>query len=124
MKRHVETKEAPAAVGPYSQGILSGNTLYLSGQIGINPVTQQMEEGLEAQTRRCFENIRAVLSAAGYTFSDVVKVSVFLTDMRNFATVNQLYATYFQSPFPARSCIEVSALPKNAAIEIEVTAVK
>ena len=124
MKRLIETKKAPAAVGPYSQGILSGNTLYLSGQIGIDPVTQQLEEGIEAQTRRCFDNIRVLLSEAGYSFSDVVKITLFLANMQNFTIVNQIYATYFSIPYPVRSCVEVSALPKNAAIEIEVTAIK
>lgn len=124
MKRLIETKKAPAAVGPYSQGILSGNTLYLSGQIGIDPVTQQLEEGIEAQTRRCFDNIRVLLSEAGYSFSDVVKITLFLANMQNFTIVNQIYATYFSTPYPVRSCVEVSALPKNAAIEIEVTAIK
>ena len=124
MKEFISTGNAPAAVGPYSQAVLAGNALYLSGQIGINPTTQQLEDGIEAQTKQIFRNIEAILNEAGFAFSDLVKVTVFLTDMANFATVNELYASFLQAPYPARSCVAVSALPKGALVEIEVVAIK
>ena len=124
MKKIISTGNAPAAVGPYSQAVSVSNILYLSGQIGINPATQQLEDGIEEQTKRAFLNIEAILSEAGYTFSDLVKVTVFLTDMSDFTKVNELYAAFLQVPYPARSCVAVSALPKGALVEIEVTAIK
>ena len=124
MKKYISTTQAPAAVGPYSQAVLSGNTLYLSGQIGLDPQTQQMETTFEEQAKRVFSNIRAVLKEAGYSFSDVTKVTVYLTDMANFAQLNDIYGTFFEPPCPARSCIAVAALPKNALVEIEVVAGK
>jgi len=124
MKQIVSTPNAPTAVGPYSQAVLAGNTLYLSGQIGIDPTTQQLAAGVEAQTNQVFLNIKAVLSEAGYTLADLVKVAVFITDMANFAKVNEIYASFLQAPYPARSCVSVAALPKGALVEIEVIAVK
>ncbi|MDD6211025.1 MAG: RidA family protein [Bacteroidales bacterium] len=124
MKKYVSTNHAPAAVGPYSQAVKWGDVLYLSGQIGIDPATQQLEEGLEAQTKRCFTNVKAILSGEGYSFADIVKVTVYLTDMDDFILVNELYASFLESPFPARSCVAVSALPKGASVEIEVIAAK
>ena len=124
MKQIIATPNAPAAVGPYSQAVLTNNTLYLSGQIGINPATQQLVAGVEAQTKQVFSNIEAVLSEAGYALADLVKVTVFITDMDNFAKVNEVYASFLQAPYPARSCVAVAALPKGALVEIEVVAVK
>ena len=124
MKQIIATPNAPAAVGPYSQAVLANNTLYLSGQIGINPATQQLVAGVEAQTKQVFSNIEAVLSEAGYALADLVKVTVFITDMDNFAKVNEVYASFLQAPYPARSCVAVAALPKGALVEIEVVAVK
>ena len=124
MKQTIATPNAPAAVGPYSQAVLAGNTLYLSGQIGIDPATQQLAAGVEAQTKQVFLNIEAVLSEAGYALADLVKVAVYITDMADFAKVNELYASFLQAPYPARSCVAVAALPKGALVEIEVVAVK
>ena len=124
MKKVISTPNAPAAVGAYSQAVLTGNTLYLSGQIGIDPTTQQLESGIEAQTKRIFSNIEAILNEAGYTLADLAKVTVFLTDMTYFAAVNEIYASALQAPYPARSCVAVSALPKGALVEIEVIAIK
>ena len=124
MKQIISTPNAPAAVGPYSQAVLAGNTLYLSGQIGIDPTTQQLAAGVEAQTKQVFLNIEAVLTEAGYTLANLVKVAVFITDMADFAKVNEIYASFLQAPYPARSCVAVAALPKGALVEIEVIAVK
>ena len=124
MKKVISTPNAPAAVGAYSQAVLTGNALYLSGQIGIDPTTQQMESGVEAQTKRAFSNIEAILDEAGYTLADLAKVTVFLTDMAYFSAVNEIYASALQAPYPARSCVAVSALPKGALVEIEVIAIK
>lgn len=124
MKKYISTTQAPAAVGPYSQAVLSGNTLFLSGQIGLNPQTQLLEAGFEEQAKRVFSNIGAVLKEAGYSFSDVIKVTVYLTDMANFPQLNDIYGTFFKPPCPVRSCIAVAALPKNALVEVEVIAVK
>jgi 2-iminobutanoate/2-iminopropanoate deaminase len=121
----IETPEAPAAIGPYSQAVLTDNRLYLAGQIAIDPATGQfVEGGIEAQTRQVLENINAVLSAAGYDFGDVVQVQIFLTDMNEYATVNSIYSEYFKKEFPARAVVEVRRLPKDALIEILVVAEK
>jgi 2-iminobutanoate/2-iminopropanoate deaminase len=117
----ITTENAPAAVGPYSQAIRAGDFLFASGQIPLTPKGELVTGGIEAQTGQVCENIKAVLDAAGASFSDVVKTTVFLTDMDNFAAVNAVYAEYFTA-LPARSCVEVSKLPKNAAVEIEVVA--
>ena len=123
IKKSVATKRAPSAVGPYSQGIITESFLFLSGQIGVNPESGKMVEGgVESQTRQIFKNIENVLEEAGSSISRVVKATVFLTDMNDFSTVNKIYAENFTEPFPARSAIEVSALPLNALIEIEVIA--
>lgn len=125
MKRVISTPEAPAAVGPYSQGIQVGETLYASGQIAINPKTNLIVEGnIKEQTEQVMKNIGAILEAGGYSYSDVVKATVFITDMSKFGIVNEIYAKYFVSNPPARSCVEVQALPKGALIEIEVIAHK
>ncbi len=122
MKTAVSTPKAPAAIGPYSQAIAYGNLFYTSGQMGMDPATGKLCEGLEAQTRMALENLKAVLTEAGSDFSKVLKSLVFITDMANFATVNSIYEEYFPAPFPARSCVAVAELPKGALVEIEVVA--
>lgn len=123
--RKVTTGNAPAAIGPYSQAIRAGNTIYLSGQIGLSPQTGKLVEGgIEAETRQALENIKAVLFAAGFTLASAVKTEVYLTDMSDFSKMNDIYASYFAEPFPARVTVAVKAMPKDARIEISVTAVK
>ena len=117
------TKNAPAAVGPYSQAIRTGDLLFCSGQIPLVPETGLMVEGgIEAQARQMFANIKAVLNAAGADFSSVVKTTVFMTDLKDFAVFNAIYAEYFPENPPARSCVQVCALPKGALVECEVIA--
>lgn len=123
MKKAFLTKNGPKAVGPYSTAVIHSDTVYLSGMIPLNPETNALVEGgIEPQTRQVFENIKTVLSEMGLTLADVIKAGVFLLDMGDFATVNQIYAEYFVPDYPARSCVQVSALPKGALIEIEITA--
>ena len=117
--RSITTPEAPAAIGPYSQAVRAGDTVYLSGQIPLDPKTMQLVEGFENQVRRVFENLRAVCRAAGGDFRDVVRVTVYLTDLANFSKVNEVMATYFQEPYPARAAIGVASLPRGAAVEID-----
>lgn len=123
MKQVLFTKNAPAAVGPYSQAIDVGDFVFLSGQIPIDPATGNIVEGgVAAQTRQIFSNISAVLESAGLTLQDVIKTMVYVTDLGEFATLNSIYGEYFPENPPARSCVEVSALPKGAQVEIEVIA--
>lgn len=123
MKQIISTSKAPAAVGPYSQAVSSGEFLFLSGQIPLVPETGLLAEGgLEAQARRMFSNTAAVLAEAGMDFSNVLKTTVFLTDLSHFAAFNAIYAEYFPGNPPARSCVEVSALPKGALVEMELIA--
>lgn len=124
MKKIISTTKAPAALGPYSQAIEANGFVFASGQIGINPETGDVPEGIEAQTRQVLQNVTAVLDAAGTTLDNVVKTSVFIQDMNDFATVNGIYAEFFTKDCPARSCVEVAKLPKGVLIEIEVIAVK
>ena len=114
----------PAAVGPYCHAKLAGNTLYTSGQLGLVPATGELPQGVEAQAAQALENLGAVLSAAGMGFGDVVKTTVFLADMGDFAAINAVYAKYFPGEAPARSCVQAAALPKGALFEIEAVAVK
>jgi 2-iminobutanoate/2-iminopropanoate deaminase len=124
MKKIISTTEAPAAVGPYSQAIRAGNLIFCSGQIPLDPKSGKIVEGdITTQTRRVMENITAVLRAEGLTFENVVKTTIFLTDLGDFQTVNELYGSYFKSDPPARSTVQVSALPKGANVEIEVIAI-
>ncbi|UCZ53105.1 RidA family protein [Bacillus shivajii] len=123
-KKIVQTNEAPSAIGPYSQAVISGDLVYSSGQLGLDPETGEMREGLEAQTKQVFANVRAVLEAAGVTMNDVIKVMVFMKDMNDFAQVNEWYAEQFEEPYPARSAVEVARLPKDALVEVEVIARK
>ncbi len=121
-RQAIHTDQAPKAIGPYSQAVRVGNTVYMAGQIPLDPVTMQMVEGdFEKEATRVFENIKAVIAASGGTFANVVKVTIFLTDFANFAKVNELMAKYFSEPFPARSTVAVAALPRNARVEIECT---
>lgn len=122
--RIIHTDRAPAAVGPYVQAIQAGNTLYSSGQLGLIPGTGTLPEGVEAQARQSLKNLGAILEAAGYAVSDVVKTTVFLRDMNDFAAVNAVYAAFFGDCRPARSCVQVARLPKDGLVEIECVAVK
>ena len=124
MKKIISTSEAPAAVGPYSQAVRAGSTVYCAGQIPLDPKTGQIvSEEIVEQTRRVLDNIAAVLRSEGLSFENIVKTTIFLTDLRDFQTVNEIYASYFTKEPPARSTVQVAALPKNARIEIEVIAV-
>ena len=123
MRQAVSTSSAPEAIGPYSQAIRAGSLLFVSGQVPIDPATGQVIAGdIEAQTHRVFQNIRAILAAAGGSFDQVVRTTVFLADMNDFAAMNSVYGTYFASPAPARATVQVSRLPKDASIEIDVIA--
>jgi reactive intermediate/imine deaminase len=115
----ISTPEAPAAIGTYSQAVRAGDTVYLSGQIPLDPRTMQLVDGFENQVTRVFENLRAVCRAAGGDFDKVVRVTVYLTDLANFAKVNEVMSTYFREPFPARAAVGVAALPRGAAVEID-----
>ena len=125
MKKVISTTNAPSAIGPYSQAVQVGNMLFMSGQLGIDPATGTFAEGgITEQTIQSFKNIRAILIEAGYSFNDVVKTTVFLADMNDFASMNTVYASQFEEDFPARSAVAVKTLPKNGLVEIEVIAVK
>lgn len=122
-KNIIATDKAPAAVGPYSQGVHIGDLVFTSGQIPINPATGNLAAGsIEDQTRQAILNLKAVLEAAGSSLAQVIKTTVFITDMGNFGKMNAVYASYFAEPFPARSCVQVGALPKGAEVEIEAVA--
>lgn len=122
-KKIVATNAAPAAIGPYSQAVIVGDLLITSGQIPIDPATGAFPEGIEAQTRQSLNNVRAILAEAGITMKNVVKTTVFLSDMNNFAAMNGVYATFFEEgSYPARSAVEAARLPKDALVEIEVIA--
>ena len=125
MKKVIQSENAPKPVGPYSQAIEAGNMLFCSGQIAIDPATDAVLTGdVETQTRQVMKNIKAVLDKAGYTWSQIVKTTIFLTDMADFAKVNAIYAEAFKELPPARSTVQVSGLPKGVNVEIEVTAYK
>lgn len=122
MKKVISTDKAPAAIGPYSQGIKAGNLVITSGQLPIDPATGKFPEGVQAQTRQSLENCKSVLAAAGMDMAQVIKTTVFLSDMNNFAAMNGVYATFFEGGCPARSAVEVARLPKDALVEIECIA--
>jgi reactive intermediate/imine deaminase len=122
-KEPIETKKAPQAIGTYSQAIRTGDTVYLSGQIGLDPETMQMAEGIEAQAHRVFQNLRAVAEAAGGRLDDMVKLTVYLTDLVHFPRINEIMAGYFNKPYPARAAVGVAGLPRNAMVEIEAVMV-
>jgi 2-iminobutanoate/2-iminopropanoate deaminase len=125
MKKVINTQAAPAAIGPYSQAIEAGNLVYTSGQLPIDPATGAFPEGgIKAQTRQSLTNVEAVLKAAGLNMNAVVKTTVFLADMADFADMNSVYSEFFAEPFPARSAVAVKTLPKGALVEIEVVAAK
>ncbi|WP_050636088.1 RidA family protein [Candidatus Stoquefichus sp. SB1] len=124
MKKVIKTDKAPGAIGPYSQGIDLGNMIFFSGQIPLDPKTGEMPEGIEAQAKQALDNVKGLLESQGLDFSDVVKTTVFLDNMDDFATVNGIYAEYFVEPYPARSAVEVAKLPKGALIEVEVIVAK
>ena len=123
LKQMINTASAPAAIGTYSQGIRSGSTLFLSGQIGLDPATGNLRETVEAQIEQAFRNVQAVAAAAGASLDDVVKLTLFLTDLANFAKVNETMTRLFHEPYPARSTVQVSALPKGAGFEVEAIVV-
>ncbi|MEK4684211.1 2-iminobutanoate/2-iminopropanoate deaminase [Bacillus sp. FSL M8-0256] len=122
MTKVVQTKHAPAAIGPYSQGIIVNNMFYSSGQIPLSPAGDFVNGDIKEQTHQVFRNLEAVLEAAGASFETVVKATVFIKDMEQFAEVNEVYGEYFHTHKPARSCVEVARLPKDALVEIEVVA--
>ncbi|MGI6407874.1 MAG: RidA family protein [Gammaproteobacteria bacterium] len=115
----INSDQAPAAIGTYSQAVKVGPAVYLSGQIPLNPQTMEMAEGFEAQTIQVFENLKAVAEAAGGSLADVVKLNIFLTDLQHFGTVNELMARYFHPPYPARAAIGVASLPRDSAVEMD-----
>ena len=118
-KQIIQTNGAPAAIGTYSQAVKVGRTVYLSGQIGLDPTTMQMVEGIEAQVHRVFSNLKAVAEAANGSLNDTVKLNVFLTDLGHFALVNTIMAEYFSQPYPARAAVGVASLPRNALVEAD-----
>lgn len=124
MKVKIESGNAPKAIGPYSQAVLVDDTLYVSGNIPVNPKTGDVADGIVNQSKQVFENMKTVLNEAGMGFENVVKTTASLTDLSNFATFNEIYASYFVAPYPARSCVEVSKLPKNVLVEVECIAKK
>lgn len=120
MKQKIQTEQAPQAIGPYSQGIKAGNTIYFSGQIPIDPKTMNLiSDNFAAQAEQVFQNLQAVVRATGYTLDEIVKLTIYLTDLKNFSIVNEVMVCYFKEPYPARTTVQISALPKNSQIEIE-----
>ena len=122
-RQPIQTSAAPAALGPYSQGIRAGNTVYLSGQLGLDPATGDLRPTIDAQIDQAFLNLRAVATAADASLDDAVKLTLFLTDLTNFSKVNETMERYFHEPFPARSTVQVAALPKGAGFEVEAVIV-
>jgi len=120
MKKQVNTSSAPAAIGPYSQGVIAGNLLFVSGQIPINPADGSLvSDSLESQANQVFENLRAIIQEAGTSFEHVLNLTIYLTDLENFAAVNKVMENYFSQPYPARATVEVSRLPKDVEVEID-----
>lgn len=124
MKTVIATDKAPAAIGPYSQAIEVNGIVYTSGQIPVNPATGQIPEGAAAQAQQAFTNVANLLAAAGTSMENVIKTTVFIKNMDDFAIINEVYAKYFPSPYPSRSCVEVARLPKDVLLEVEAIAVK
>lgn len=124
MKKVIATTKAPGAIGPYSQAIDTGTFVYASGQIPIDPATGNIPEGIEAQSEQTMRNVEAILAEAGLTTANVVKTTVFLSDMANFGAMNTVYAAHFSEPYPARSAVAVRELPKGVLVEVEVIAVR
>ena len=124
-KKIINTEEAPAPIGPYNQAIRAGNTLYISGQIPLDAKTGQMKnKDIQEETHQVMQNLKSILQAAGMSFSDIVKTTIFITDMNRFAEINEIYGKYFEGTFPARETVQVSALPKGANVEISMIAAK
>ena len=121
-KKIIATDKAPAAIGPYSQAIEAGGFVFASGQIPVDPATGNIPDGIEAQAKQALTNVKNLMEASGLSMDNIVKTSVFIKDMNDFAKVNEVYATFFESDFPARSCVEVARLPKDVLIEVEVIA--
>ncbi len=117
--KEVSTQNAPAAIGPYSQAIKVGNMLFTSGQIPVNPQTGEIPEGVEAQAKQAMTNVKNLVEASGASMDNVVKTTVFIKNMEDFATINSIYAEFFTKPYPARSCVEVARLPKDVLLEVE-----
>lgn len=124
MKKVISTSNAPAAIGPYSQAIEVNGFVYASGQVPFIPATGEIPEGIEAQAKQALTNVKSIMEAAGLTMDNIVKTTVFIKDMNDFAKVNEVYATFFTGDFPARSCVEVARLPKDVLIEVEVIAAR
>ncbi|RKQ33579.1 RidA family protein [Oceanobacillus halophilus] len=122
MKKAIHTKNAPAAIGPYSQAIQAGDFLYVSGQIPIDPASGEIVEGIEKQTEQVLKNLQAILTEAGADFSQVVKFTIFVANMDHFGTVNEIYGSFLEEPYPARATVEVSRLPKDVLVEMDVVA--
>lgn len=120
--KEFKTASAPAAIGPYSQAIIVDGTLYTSGQIPLNPATGELPAGIEAQATQALTNLKNIITGAGSAMNRVIKTTVFIKDINDFAKVNEIYATFFEQPYPARSCVEVARLPKDVLIEIEAVA--
>jgi len=118
-KTMISTPRAPSAIGTYSQAVRCGDTIYLSGQIGLDPATMQLVEGIDAQVKRVFDNLKAVAEAAGGSLDDAAKLTIYLTDLAHFAKVNEIMAAYFKQPYPARAAIGVASLPRAALIEVD-----
>lgn len=124
MKKAIATKNAPNAIGPYVQGVDAGSVVYTSGQLGLDPATGKLAEGIEGQAHQALKNLQAVLAEAGLSFANVVKTTVFVQDLADFGTVNTIYGGYFTDGFPARSCVQVAKLPMGGLVEIECIAVR
>lgn len=124
MKKEIATDNAPKAIGPYSQGIMYGDLIFASGQIPVNPASGEIASGIKEQTKQVLENVSAILKSAGSSIENVIKTTVFIKNMNDFADMNGVYETYFKKPYPARSTVEVARLPKDVLVEIEVIAHK
>ena len=122
MIKNINTENAPKAIGPYSQAVISGNMVYVSGQLPIDPKTSEMPSDIKAQTKQSLENIKAILKEAGVDMSAVVRCGIFVKDMNDFVSVNEVYGTFFSEPFPSRATVEVARLPKDALVEIDAIA--
>ena len=120
MVKEIHTENAPAAIGPYSQAIQAGDFIYVSGQIPVEPATGEVVQGIEEQTHQVLKNLKAILEEAGTDFSKVVKFTIYLTSIEDFATVNEIYGSYLEKPYPARATVEVSRLPKDVLVEMDV----
>jgi len=118
----IKTDKAPAAIGPYSQAIVLGDMVFTSGQIPVNPETGKIPEGVKAQAEQAFSNLKNLIEASGGKMANVIKTTVFIKNMEDFATINEIYASYFEAPYPARSCVEVARLPKDVLLEVEAVA--